>query len=165
MSTQDEIASPIPDLIDRPRVMGQNDSRDIWLDASNCLGEVRFAAPEVADASDGQGGFPVLEEAILVLQDDDPLLRQGGLDGLGESGEAGFATVNPDRVVVIAQDGENPQGGVEPANELGDSVDVVKAGMDEVAGQGDEVGGESLDFVDRLPNVGRGDGSANVQVA
>ncbi len=165
MATQDEIAAPVADLIDRPRVMGENDSWDIWLDASNCLGKVGFTAPEVADAGHRQEGSPVLQQTMLVLQDIDPLAGEGGFNSLGEARETGFAAVNPDRVIVISQDSEDPQGSPEPADELGDRLDIVKTSMNEVAGEGDEVGGKLLRFIDRLPNVRGGDGPAKVEIA
>jgi hypothetical protein len=48
---------------------------------------------------------------------------------------------------------------------LGDGLDVVEAGVNEVAGQGDEIGGETLDLVDSLSDMGSGDGPAKVEIA
>ena len=92
----------------------------------------------------------------LVLQHADSLGRQGVGDGPVQMAIAAKAQGVADGEIVIAQHREDAQRRTQLAHDLGHGVDVLEALVDEIAGQGDEVGILMMGQVDRfLQIVGR----------
>src|SRR5262245_9400013 len=157
VAAEHQVAALVADVLDRERVVRQDEARGLWAQPPQRAHGVTLAGPEVVDPRDLERLAGLLYYDRFVAQDPYAAGFQGRRDRLVKPAVAPKPHGVAHREVVVAEYGIDTERGPQPAQRRRHVVDVVVTLVNEVACKGDQVWFVGQRPLDDLGQIVRGE--------